>query len=116
MVETNTLWPGIVPRSMIAAGISPDNAGTDLFVMGEVNGTSNPGDVMGNNMPSHYATFLDDGTYQAVYKTMGTPDYGDDEVMVEAGTFRAYRYDEGDGHFRKSKPTGPDGPGRWCAD
>ncbi len=96
-------WDGSwyhIDGELVTASISPANGGTDLFVMGEVNGASAPGDEIGNNLPTHYATFLADGTPQAVYSTEGTPDYADDVVFAPSAgdTFRPYRYDEGAGY------------------
>ncbi len=107
-VENNIMpavytWDGnmyLIDGAIVTATVSPYTWGTDLFVSGEVNGASAPGDELGNILPTHYATFLGDGTYQAVYSTEGTPDFVDDIVVAPVGgdTFRAYRYDEGTGY------------------
>ena len=100
-------WDGswyFVDGVLVTASISPANGGTDLFVMGEVNGSHNTGDVIGNVMPSHYALFNATGAYQNVYDTQGTFAFGDDVAVPSAvgDTFRAYRYDEGSGYVATS--------------
>ena len=98
-------WDGswyFVDGVLVTASISPANVGTDLVVMGEVNGASNAGDVIGSVMPSHYATFDQFGAYQSIYDTQGTFDFSDDGLPITENigdTFRAYRYDEGAGYI-----------------
>jgi hypothetical protein len=96
-------WDGtwyFIDGVLVTVTISPFYGGTDLFVFGEVNGASFPGQVIGNNAPSHYANFDEFGNFGGVYSTLGTIDLGDDVLVtpIAFDTFRAYAYVEGDGY------------------
>jgi hypothetical protein len=100
-------WDGswyFINNVLVTASISPNIGGTDLFVFGEVNGATTPGQIIGNNAPSHYANFDEFGNFGGVYATMGTLELTDDDIVtpIAFDTFRAYAYVEGDGYVATS--------------
>jgi len=97
-------WDGswyFIENVLVTANLAPEIMMTDLAVFGDLNNaTINTGDVIGYVLPNYYAVFDAAGTYQAIYDSMGTLDYGDDTQVMGLGPadyFRAFRYDEGDG-------------------